>query len=49
MVLLVMVTYIVPRLYVRPPIQEEGDGGMVTIGSSLMEDSRSILQQGHTQ
>ena len=48
MVLLVRVTYHVLRLYVCPPIQEEGDGSMVTLGSSLMEGGRSILQQGHT-
>ena len=43
------VTYPSLRLYVCPPIQEEGDGGMMTILSSLMEGGRSILEQGHTE
>ena len=38
-------TYLVLRLYVCLPIQEEGDGGMVTIEGSFMEGSLSILQQ----
>ena len=42
------VCYIVHRLYVCPPIQEEGDGGIITISSSLMEGGISILNQGHT-
>ena len=45
---LVRVPYIVLRLYVCPPIQEEGDGGSMTIASSIMEGGISILQQGHT-
>ena len=44
----VRVTNLVLRLYVCPPIQEEGDGGMVTIDSSQMEGGPSILQRGHT-
>ena len=44
----VRVPYIVLRLYVCPPIQEEGDGGSMIIASSPMEGGRSILQQGHT-
>ena len=30
-------TYLVLRLYVGPPIQEEDDGGMVALGNSHME------------
>ena len=44
----VRVPYLVLRLYVCPPIQEEGDGGSMTIASSLMEGGISILQQGRT-
>ena len=45
MVQWVRVTYIVLRLDVRPPIQEEGDGGIPTIEGSPMEGGSSILQQ----
>ena len=41
-------TYIVLCLDVCPPIQEEGDGGILTIEGSQMEGSRSILEQGYT-
>ena len=44
----VSVPYIVLRLHVGPPIQEEGDGGIMTIASSPMEGGPSNLQQGHT-
>ena len=44
----VCVTYVVLRFYVCPPIQEEGDSGIATIASSLMEGGPSILPQGHT-
>jgi hypothetical protein len=37
------VTYAIFDPYVCPPIQEEGDGGMVTISSSHMESSSFIL------
>ena len=42
-----MVTYIAFRLYVCPPIQEEGDGGKVAIEGGPMEGGPSLLQQGH--
>ena len=42
------VTYHVLRLYVCPPIQEEGDGGILPIGSSPMEGGPSTLQQNYT-
>ena len=35
--------YLVLRLYIRPPIQEEGDGGMATLCSSPMEGGISPL------
>ena len=44
----VRVTYIALRLYFGPPIQEEGDGGILAIPSSAMEGGPSILPQGHT-
>ena len=44
----VRATNIFLRIYVRPPIQEEGGGGMVVIGDSPMEGAGSILTQGHT-
>jgi hypothetical protein len=37
------VTYAIFDPYVCPPIEEEGDGGMVTISSSHMESSSFIL------
>ena len=40
---LVEVAYIVLRFYVRPLAQEEGDGGLMTIVSRMMESSGSIL------
>ena len=43
----IRVTYIVLRLYVGPPIQEEGDGGIHSLVDSLMEGGRSILYKGH--
>ncbi len=39
----VRVPYNALRLYVCPPIQEEGDGGIMTIVSSPMEGDPSIL------
>ena len=48
MILWGWVTYIILRLTVCPPIQEEGNCRMVTITSSPMEGGPSILQQGYT-
>ena len=39
--------YVVFRLTVCPPIQEEGDDGILIIPSSQMEGGPSILQQGN--
>ena len=43
----VRVTYVALCLDARPPIQEKGDGSILTITSSPMEGSNSILQEGH--
>ena len=44
----VRVTYPVLRLNVGPPIQEEGDAGIVTSGDSPVQGGSSILRT-HTQ
>ena len=44
-----LMTYLVLRLYVCPPIQEDGENGMVAIGSSQMEGGLSMLQQECTK
>ena len=37
--------YFILRMYVRPPIKEEGDCGMVTIEGSQMKGGISILRK----
>ena len=37
------------RLYVCPPVQEEGDGGILSIEGRPMEGRPSTLQQGQTK
>ena len=45
----VRVTDIVLRLYICPPIQEEGDTGILIPEGSVVQGGGSILQQGHTE